>query len=404
MKWLEFLKLVITKKPTWAAKCPQWAWSLLCIVAVALFAFVLLPSGATPPDELPTIFQDESGKAFATGWQQDDEQSDAIAASLEFPSFATTAAGQANDPLPDHVYQWEAYFALFARPPPCKDQNPIGSCVGFGTTTGVERMQAVQIVAQNKPFEFKHLCEEFTYAGSRHEIGQDRIKGDGSNGGWAAEWVKKGGMIPREVVGKYDLTKYDPERCRAWGRTGAPDDLEPIAREHIVGDITRVETWTQAKKCLASGYGISMCSDVGFNKPGTRWGYVDPATRDSRGICNANGQWNHCMILDGYHVDVDGNEYGHVENSWGPQAHAGPVGWGNPTTAGFWTSAETIQRMLSKRDSWAFSDLRGFPARKVDWRVMGEISRSYAARPMPKDVLSGVLPRLLNRPMEISKW
>jgi len=72
------------------------------------------------------------------------------------------------------------------------------------------------------------------------------------------------------------------------------------------------------------------------------------------------------MALDGYFID-NGNEYGHIENSWGSDAHTGPVGWGEPNTGGFWTDADTIDRMLRQDDSWAFSAVDGFPARKINW-------------------------------------
>ena len=75
------------------------------------------------------------------------------------------------------------------------------------------------------------------------------------------------------------------------------------------------------------------------------------------------------MCIDGYYVDAGGAEYGHIENSWAKTGyHKGPVGWGSPSNAGFWTDARTIQQMLAQGDSFAYSGVQGFPRRTTpDW-------------------------------------
>ena len=187
------------------------------------------------------------------------------------------------------------------------------------------------------------------------EIGGGRISGDGSVGAWAAEFVKRWGVVNRGVHGSYDLTGYSESRCREFGQNGVPADLETVAKAHPVKNITQVTNWAEAKKALASGYGIAICSNQGFSM-----------RRDAKGICRPSGSWAHCMALDGYFIE-NGNEYGHIENSWGADAHTGPVGWGEPNTGGFWADAEVIGRMLRQDDSWAFSAVDGFPARKINW-------------------------------------
>ena len=110
---------------------------------------------------------------------------------------------------------------------------------------------------------------------------------------------------------------------------------------------------------LASGYGIAVCSAQGFSM-----------RRDARGVAAPSGTWNHCMCLDGYAVLPGGEEFGHLVNSWGPDTHTGPVGWGEPGTEGFWADAGAVAGMLAAGDSWAFSHLQGFPAQKIDWRTV----------------------------------
>jgi hypothetical protein len=69
------------------------------------------------------------------------------------------------------------------------------------------------------------------------------------------------------------------------------------------------------------------------------------------------------MCLCGY--QTGNREGGRLDNSWGVEAHNGPVGAGNPGPEGFWADAETLEEMLAEGDSWAFSAVEGFPDRGV---------------------------------------
>ena len=291
------------------------------------------------------------------GWVRDDVAVEQVSQGLRFKVFTDTPAGQADKPLPAAVYLWEAYRKIDPAGPPVKNQGPVGSCVSFGTNNAILRSMACDIVYNRRAFEIKDIAEEVTYAGSRVEIGGGKIRGDGSVGAWAAQFVQKFGIVSREKHGAYDLSKYDTARCRSWGNSGVPNDLEAVAKEHPVAEITKVRNWAEAKKALAQGYGIAVCSDQGFSM-----------TRNANGVARASGSWAHCMCLDGYHTD-GAKEYGHIENSWGGSAFSGPVGWGNPSPAGFWADSSVVDRMLKAGDSWAFSGVKGFPARDSDWFV-----------------------------------
>lgn len=325
-------------------------WAVLT-AAVWLASTLGFKSDYKPPFPVPIFDED-------LGWVPMPDEVDKVARDQPFYSFDQTPAGQIKDDLPKFVYLWKAYHKLKGVNPPSENQNPVGSCVAFGTCIAVERTMQVQIAFDGKAEEFKPLSREVVYAGSRVEVGGGRLRGDGSVGAWAAKFVKDWGVISREVHGKYDLTKYDPARCRAWGNSGVPNDLEPLAKEHPVQEITLIKTWDQAKKALAQGYGIAVCSGQGFEGP-----------RDSRGVKKPRGSWAHCMAIDGYHIDADGKEYAHIENSWGEKPGEGPVGWGDPPTSGFWIEASVCTRMIEARDCWAFSAVKGFPAKNIDWFV-----------------------------------
>lgn len=301
------------------------------------------------PDNIPF--------AFANGWVNDPDAVEAVVSQLPYKSFADTPAfGFAEGDMPDHVYLWEAAIEATGKLLPPFSQGQIGSCVSFGTNRAVEYSMCVEIVKE-KNEEFKHIAQEVTYGGSRVEVGGGRLRGDGSIGAWAAKFVKDWGIVARDKYGNYDLTKYSESTCRRFGNDGVPSDLEAEARKHPVKETVMVASWEQAKKALVQGYGISVCSGYGFSMK-----------RDENGICMPRGSWAHCMCLCGF-ATINGKEYGRIDNSWGPSAHTGPVGPGNPGPEGFYAPAATIDKMLKEKDSFAFSCVEGFPLRKLNWLI-----------------------------------
>lgn len=354
----------------------------------ALLATALSPFGLKDPNplvevkveriEVPVaVIGDAPPPDAGQGWVADPDEVKAVADTLEVKVFGDTPAGQVQD-LPKSVYGWKLYETLFGRPPPMKNQGQVGSCVSFGTNTAVERTLAAEIVARKgTAAEWTRFVEEATYGGSRVEIGGGRIRGDGSVGAWAAQFVTKYGMVPRKKYDTADLTTYSESLCRQWGDRGVPAEFEDVARKFPVKAFVQVKTWDEAKKACAQGYFVAICSNQGFSMQ-----------RDANGVARPQGSWAHCMALDAYHTTDDGKEYGHIVNSWGDRAHTGPVGWGNPNPDGFWAESAVIDRMLRQGDSWAFSGTTGFPRRKLDWFVIhgpdpaDQFARRLAIRPL----------------------
>lgn len=282
------------------------------------------------------------------GWRPMPAEVARVQAELTYPVAARTPIGKiAEDDLPGEVFLWQVYERLFGAKLPGKNQGRVGSCVSFGTNKAVEATMLCEIAA-GEPEEFHFLVEEVTYGGSRVEVGGGRIRGDGSVGAWAADFVRKWGIIARGKYGNYDLTRYSESTCRQFGDRGVPDDLESEAKLHPVTDVTKVTTWADAKRMMATGHGVAICSDQGFSMK-----------RDSRGVAAPSGSWAHCMNLDGYVVSGE-DEFGYISNQWGPDAHTGPVGWGEPNGYGFWAESRVCDRMLRQGDSWAFAGVRGW--------------------------------------------
>jgi hypothetical protein len=321
------------------------------------------PAEAAPVGDVPA--------GLGTGWQFDAET---VAANLDpeqTQQFRDTPAGKSA--LGDEdVFLWQAVRRVNNRGPPWYpniNQGSVGSCVGAGNKHGCDVVQATAILAGSRA-TWKPAAVEPIYAGSRVEVGGGRIRGDGSVGAWAAKWLSdRGGMVPMEKVGRYDLTSYSAERAREWGRSGVPDDLEPAAREHPVKGAALVRTWPDVLRAIQQGYPVVVCSDQGFTM-----------ARDAEGFARPSGTWAHCMVFIGARGGSRPGAF--CLNSWGDKVHTGPVWPADAPVAGFWVDSSIVQRMVAQGDSFALSDVVGFPRRRLDWKVQADSTRSdYALAP-----------------------
>lgn len=296
---------------------------------------------------------------YLPGWVDDQSAVELVAMEQPAPFWALTPAGSVPmESLPSEVYLWKSWEKVRAVPFPNRSQGKVGSCVSFGCCTAIEVTAACEILA-GEAEESRDLVQEVVYAGSRVEIGNGRFSSDGSIGAWAAEYVRRYGVLDRGLHGTYDLSQYSETRCKAWGAPGkgVPDDLEPAIRKYPVKSVTLVKTWEGCKQALAQGYAVSVASTQGFRYQ-----------RDADGICAPSGKWAHQMAIIGY-ATIKGKECGFVMNSWGPQAHTGPLGPGEPPVGGFYAEADVLGKMLGMGDSWAYSGVSGFPARRFSWFI-----------------------------------
>jgi hypothetical protein len=319
----------------------------LALVAwlAALSGFLVL----LPPSAPPVV------RGF--GWVRDPAAAESIASNLPCPHFKDTEAFRDDDAAgPEDVFLWDACRKVTGDLLPPRDQGSVGACVGFGTAAAVEHLSCVQ-VASDPNETFRELAPEIIYAGSRVEIGGGHIRGDGSVGAWAAQFVHDYGVLPRDNYPRLDLSKFDPKQCRRLGNTGVPADLEPLTKQHPVRAITSVRSFDECRAAIRNGYPMIVCSSQGFTM-----------ARDAEGFCQPQGTWMHCLAIVGVRGGPRPGAF--LLNSWGGSAHRGPGGLGHPSPAGFWADADVVDRMLREGDSWAFSQFAGFPARKLDWKMI----------------------------------
>jgi len=293
------------------------------------------------------------------GWIDDPFSVNEVMEQLPFPVYGDISASTRDSGkgeitlLYDIITKVAGYF-------PLRNQK-IGDCVSMGTAYAVDAVKSVDIFI-HKDFEewIAETATEDIYAGSRVQIGKGRLgSGDGSVGAWAAKYVNEFGALARQVYGSIDLSKYDPKVAKAWGmpRAGVPVGLIPFAKEHPIKTVSQVYTYEECRDLISNGYPISICSNQGFSNK-----------RDKDGFAAPQGSWAHCMSI--LAVDDSFKRPGVlIQNSWGvwnsgPKRHNQPDG-------SFWCDAEVLEkRILSRKDSWAFSGYEGFKPQKINTRII----------------------------------
>lgn len=266
------------------------------------------------------------------------------------PLFATKGAPK----LGGRLVLWDfARKVTGGRHLPTYDQQ-IGDCVSMGAANAVNYLACMEIARLGDRERFRPAYQPWIYGISRVQVGKGRIRGDGSIGAWAAEGVKRFGVLAAD---EERVPPYSGAIARRWGNPpGPPKEFFDEAAPHIVKTTAPVRSYADVRDALLNGYPVTVASMQGFRmRPaidkGKHWGV--PA-----------GEWAHQMAFIG--VDDDPKRPGaYCLNSWGESAHGPPADDAPP--GGFWVDAEVVERMVRQDDSFAFSQFDGFPEQSLDW-------------------------------------
>lgn len=229
-------------------------------------------------------------------------------------------------------------------------QGSCGSCVAFGAALACDVLAAIQIVDHGMEKPEGRTDPMTIYWGSRREIGEGKIWGQGSVGAWAAKYLKDYGVLPQAKYPAIDLSKYDAGVCcGANARLGVPDSLEAIARQHPVMAYAQVNTFEELATAIENGYPVTVASNQGFSK-----------ARDEQGFARPQGNWGHQMCVVGVRHD---RPAALIANSWGAYF----TGECDISPACFWADASTVSHMLRAGDSFALSDLSGWDRKGLSY-------------------------------------
>lgn len=235
-----------------------------------------------------------------------------------------------------------------------RDQNPAGTCVGFGTATPMDVLAACDIAIRKEPERWvTTFSADWCYAASRH-ISNNLGRGDGSYGSAAAQAIREWGTILQ--LG--ELSGYDFERARLWARRGVPSSLRTEAGEHKVVHTARVVDADAAWSLVGNYYPFNMCSDIGWNND-----------RDSDGAIRRDGSWSHSMGVTSRRTTPGGRRLFLVHQSWGNNWTDGPY-WEDQPLGSFWADFDDIDQAVRQGDTFAYSGYEGFVRRKPDHTVL----------------------------------
>lgn len=354
--WKMFVKLNAVQFIGW----------LILAVSTALLNWANGTNNPIPNPPLP-IFPEEP-----FGWIPPSEKEKQLA-QAQFGTLDDKDAGQADVRADQSILAWKLFEKATGQRYPARDQSQIGSCVSFGTSGAGEMTIAANIaLKRGKPQQYVDFCREAIYGGSRINADpRNPIRsGDGSTGERAAKWFGMAGAVTvqhqyqAKAVGPYTVS-----RCREWGSRGCPVELAQVAKDNPV-HVTLVTSADAAIKALGQGYFVYVCSDIGFGDLNR-----GPLHRDAEGFLRPSGSWPHCMFIAGYRADRAGFL---IVNSWGARWVDGPKGpWDDIPDGSFWADAQTVDRMLSQRDSYAVDSVGGFKRRKIDpneWIVQSKLT------------------------------
>lgn len=293
-------------------------------------------------------------KAYKDGFMgfiKDPKDTDKLLGELKHPIFGAAAYGLYGTGkgklalLFKSVQKFDPTFGSHER-------QVVGDCVSHAGRNAVDITRCHEIIGGER--------EEFVARGATEGIyGSRGFSGEGMTGSQAVRFLRQsGGVLLRRKYDSIDLSVYNGHLGAGWGSRGVPSSLVAEAQKHQVKTASLVKTIEEARDALANGYAISVCSNYGFS-----------SRRDQYGIAKRSGSWNHAMAWIA--VDDTHERYNEtlflVQNSWGvwnggEKCHDQPDG-------SFWIRESDAAGMLSQDGSWAFSDVDGFPPRKVTWTL-----------------------------------
>ena len=182
---------------------------------------------------------------------------------------------------------------------------------------------------------------------------------DGAVGAWAVEAFNKYGTLYQIKYGEHDISNASPQDARKWAAQGLPKELLEAAGDHKVIASALVKTPDEVKAALQNGYGVILCSGVGYN-----------STRDSLGYLRPETVWQHCMACIAWRNKASGREGYLISNSWGGPEGTwvnGPIWPEDMVFGSFWITPENLQLHLKENDSYAIAGYEGFKRRPLKW-------------------------------------
>lgn len=297
------------------------------------------------------------------GWAGPEEVKAAAPIVAGMQPFRIVGAAPGEDNTGKNVRLWDHAIAVLGKHIPNYAQET-GDCVSFGAKNAISYLLVTQMKTGPPGLEYHENFPPYIYGISRVQIGGGRLgRGAGSVGAWAAKGVMEYGVLRSDQAG----VDYSGRLADQWGQKGPPKELIEKAKQFLVKTTSPIRSAAEARDALCNGYPVTIASD---------WGSTNMREVDGRIVARRNTNWPHQMCLIAYDGATGREPYFYVINSWGESAHPKPL-QGEPA-GGFWISTKDVDYITRQGDSFAFSNFDGFPARELDFTVIGKQSRAQA--------------------------
>jgi hypothetical protein len=296
------------------------------------------------------------------GYKPDPAHTERFVEALPYPHLAEDLPKLMRQATARDVFLWEPMKAV--QPNWERGAQGIGDCVAWGASLAATMLLWQLAFSGDIEFEAE-AAPEAIYGGCRVEVNGGRSplgNSDGAAGSWAADWLKKWGVLLQkdysQVTGNpdHDLRQYSPKRAKDWGSSGCggrsdKEALDDVAKQYPIRDVTQVRTVEEVEAAIDAGCPVTIASSAGFDGP-----------RDSEGIMRITPQWPHQMMIAGKRYTPAGQPLFRVFNSWGKSASGPDPGIDHEAVSAcsWWIVPEDLQRILREDDSFAFSKVEGF--------------------------------------------
>jgi len=286
--------------------------------------------------------------------------------------FRAAGAADVDELRRKRVLLWDAVL-LAESPRKPKGQHytsgpqQTDDCVSWATSTAIffrlaSQLQAGESERVEDPFQpFQYGVARVTEGGGQPRCGQG-----GAYPSYAAAGFCRHGWASYQEAG----IAYDRATADRWGCKGPPAGLLAIAKPRAGGSTHPVRTVDECVEAICYRYPVTL---------GMPWGgrRERPANGFTVTEFNLRASAGHALCIIGYDGQAGDGQFV-IQNSHGPTAHAQNAG---DPPGSFRVTRRHFEQIVDVSELWAYSDVKGFPAKELDLSGLDDLVLRRAEPP-----------------------